>query len=104
MTTLRAEADASLSARVISRTALVYGAGADAALDRAPYVRAASSLNRFGDELAVIQDDANFLALIRLEPFTVRAVAFARGHEGMRLFDSHEALKVVFYPDGRGRW
>ncbi|MBA2565503.1 MAG: alcohol dehydrogenase catalytic domain-containing protein [Gemmatimonadetes bacterium] len=25
-------------------------------------------------------------------------------HEGMALFDSHEALKVVFYPDGKGSW
>lgn len=24
--------------------------------------------------------------------------------EGMRLFDSHEALKVAFYPDGKGTW
>jgi threonine 3-dehydrogenase len=24
--------------------------------------------------------------------------------EGMRAFDSHEALKVVFYPDGKGEW
>lgn len=24
--------------------------------------------------------------------------------EGMALFDSHEALKVVFYPDGKGAW
>jgi threonine 3-dehydrogenase len=24
--------------------------------------------------------------------------------EGMALFDSHEALKVVFYPDGKGEW
>jgi hypothetical protein len=25
-------------------------------------------------------------------------------YQGMRLFDSHEALKVVFYPDGKGEW
>ena len=24
--------------------------------------------------------------------------------EGMDLFDRHEALKVVFYPDGKGTW
>jgi hypothetical protein len=57
-------------------------------------VRAGSALNYFGDELAVIQDDANFLALIATDPFRVRAVPFARGEGGKRLFDDARGNKA----------
>jgi hypothetical protein len=87
VTPLRAERDARLAARIVSRTPLLYAAGADAALDRPRHVRAGSGLGHFGAELAVIQDDASFLALIAADTFHVRAVPFARGHAGKRLFD-----------------
>jgi hypothetical protein len=76
-----------LAARIVSRTPLLYAAGADATLDRPHHVRAGSALSYFGEELAVIQDDASFLALIAADTFLVRAVPFARGHRGKRLFD-----------------
>ncbi len=41
-----------------------YRQGANAAEDRPAHVRAGSSVNRFANKLAVVQDDANFVALI----------------------------------------
>jgi len=51
-------------------------------------------LNYFGDDLAVIQDDANFLALIDTRTLRVRAVPFARGHAKQRLFDDTRGNKA----------
>jgi hypothetical protein len=56
--------DARLAATVVERRPLWYCAGADAALDRPAHVRAGSSLAWLEGRLAVLQDDANFLALV----------------------------------------
>ena len=59
-----------LGARVVARRALRYARGADASLDRPLHVRAGSALARLeGGLLAVVQDDASFVALVdpRLE-------------------------------------
>jgi hypothetical protein len=57
--------------RVLSRTALVYDAGADAKSDRPAHVRAGSGccfvdIPGQGRRLAVVQDDAAFVALVRV--------------------------------------
>ncbi len=55
----------SRGAQVVARTPLLYSRGADASLDRPEHVRAGSALAALPDgRLAVIQDDASFLALI----------------------------------------
>jgi hypothetical protein len=54
-----------LTARVVARRKLLYARGADAALDRPLHVRAGSALVRLdGGMLAVVQDDASFVALV----------------------------------------
>lgn len=79
--------DPTLAAVVTSRTPILYGEGADAALDRPTYVRAGSSLARTRDGIAVVQDDANFIAIV--DPLTgrARAITLPAGHGGRRLFD-----------------
>jgi hypothetical protein len=87
---VRARVTPSLGARVIARTPLFYRAGADASLDRPAHVRAGSALARLdGETLAVVQDDASFLAILR-GASDVRAIALP-SHDGVRQFD-----------DGRG--
>ena len=82
--------DPSLTARVIGRQPLHYTGGADAALDQPGHVRAASSIAWIGGRYAIVQDDANFIAVLgpdgSLEPITLPA-----GMGGERQFD-----------DGRG--
>ncbi|MCC6623046.1 MAG: hypothetical protein IT385_17440 [Deltaproteobacteria bacterium] len=60
----------------------------DDAPDRTPHVRAASGIGWVGDRLAVIQDDASYLALV--DPKTARARSIALPHEvdGRRRFES----------------
>ena len=41
-----------------------YAAGVDSSLDRPGHIRAGSGLAWVGDRLAVVQDDANFIALV----------------------------------------
>lgn len=55
--------DPQLSARVLACTALAYDDGPNQTLDRPAFVRAASGLAAIGDQLAVLQDDAQFLGL-----------------------------------------
>ena len=57
--------DPSRGARVVARAPLLYERGPDAALDRPAHMRAGSALVALPDaRLAVIQDDACFLAVI----------------------------------------
>lgn len=78
-------------ARIIARQPLWYAEGADPAQDRPAHVRAASGIHWVGDRLAIIQDDARFIALVEPADLTVRALALPTGPGGVRLFD-----------DGRG--
>ncbi len=78
--------DDSLRATVVARKPLLYGDGADAALDRPAHVRAASSLARIGDALVVVQDDANFLGVLRPRSDAI-AVTLPPGRDGLRQFD-----------------
>jgi hypothetical protein len=78
----------------VRRTPLLYANGADIEADRPAHVRAASGLAWVGRQLAVVQDDANFVALIdRGAPHDARAVALARGADGRRQFDDRRGNK-----------
>jgi hypothetical protein len=79
--------DCALSATLVSRTPLFYTAGANPALDLPAYVRAGSSLAWFGDRLAVVQDDANAIALISPGSGAVEALPLPAGEGGLRQFD-----------------
>ncbi|MFM8333312.1 MAG: DUF6929 family protein [Candidatus Methylumidiphilus sp.] len=85
--------DAALSATVLSRRELRYAEGADAALDRPGHVRAGSSLAWFGRRIAVVQDDANFVALFDPDSGQVGAWTLPAGAGGRRQFDERRGNK-----------
>jgi hypothetical protein len=82
---LTASHDPSLSARIIRRTELVYRDGPSEKQDRLAFVRAASGIAWLKDELAVVQDDVNFIAILGKDG--VRSVAFPRGKNRRRRFE-----------------
>lgn len=88
-----ARVDPALEARVVTRKPLVYRDGADATLDRPAHVRAGSALVSLGDALAVIQDDASFLAIIDPPSGQARAIPFPGG--GVRQFDDTRGNKKL---------
>lgn len=103
--------DPALVARVVHRTPLHYRAGAEPALDRPAHVRAGSSVARIGRRLVVVQDDANFLALVEPRSGEVDAIPLEAGTGGVRQFDDvrgnkHDKLDleacVVVPDDERG--
>lgn len=85
--------DAALSATVLSRRELRYADGADAALDRPGHVRAGSGLAWLGRRIAVIQDDANFVALLDPDGGRVGAWTLPVGAGGQRQFDDRRGNK-----------
>ncbi len=85
--------DAALSATIVGRHALRYRAKAAAALDRPPHVRAGSSLTWVGARLGLVQDDANFVALVDPRTGLARAIALPPGEEGKRQFDDARGNK-----------
>jgi hypothetical protein len=88
MTTLvPARCDSTISARVVRRWPLFYTAGADDLLDRPAHVRAGSGLTSIGGRLAVVQDDASFVAFIEPTSRTVDSIALAACSSGQRQFD-----------------
>ena len=84
-----------LEARVVRRTPLLYGAGADPTLDRPAHVRAGSSLARIGSTLVIIQDDANFIALVDPETYAAYAIPLPAGADGKRQFDDQRGNKYL---------
>lgn len=70
-----------------------YAAGADAALDRPQHVRAASSVAWVGARLAVVQDDANFIALVDPATGLADAITLPVGEGDLRLFDDERGNK-----------
>jgi hypothetical protein len=72
-------------ARVTKRQPMNYVEGPCSKEDRPPHVRAASGLSRFREYIAVIQDDANWLALIDAEG-EVTAVPLPPSPKGDRVF------------------
>jgi hypothetical protein len=77
--------DPSLEARVTGCLAMVYEEGPSDEEDRPPHVRAASGLSAFREYLAVIQDDANWLALVDSEQ-RITAVPLPPSRGGDRVF------------------
>jgi hypothetical protein len=84
---VRARLDSTLAARVVRSVPLLYADGADPALDRPAHVRAASGMAPVGDRVAVVQDDANFIALADPETGRAAAVTLPAGEGGARQFD-----------------
>jgi hypothetical protein len=72
---------------------LLYEDGANAATDRPAHIRAASGLARVNDAIALIQDDANFVALIDVPSGRARAIPLPVGEGGLRLFDRDRGNK-----------
>ncbi len=87
---ITARHDPALSATVVRHTPLYYrdviGHG-----ERPPFVRAGSSLARLVDGLAVLQDDANYLALIDRNSVEAEALELPAGPGGHRVFDKDHA-------------
>src|SRR5262245_27235494 len=84
---IRAQCDPGLTAKVRQRWALYYTAGEDRHLDRPAHVRAGSGLTRLGNRLALIQDDANVVAIIDPVSMAVESVVLP-AHQGcIRQFD-----------------
>ena len=82
-----------LAAIVTSAVPLRYDDGADADADRPAHVRAGSGLAHIRGGLALIQDDANFVALVTPEPWRVRAINLQAGEGGGRQFDRSRGNK-----------
>ena len=71
-----------------------YAAGADPVVARPAHVRAASGIAWVGTRLAVIQDDANFVALVDPATGLAEAVALPPDPSGRRLFDDGRRNKA----------
>lgn len=86
-----------MSARVVRRVPLLYAEGADPALDRPAHVRAGSGLARLrtraGARVAVVQDDALFVAVVDPATGLAGAVALPAGPGGARQFDTTRGTK-----------
>lgn len=110
MTTIHGYPDPALRARVVRSIPLLYAHGADAALDRPAHVRAGSGIAWVGGLLAIVQDDADFIALVDPQSYSVRALALPAGEDGVRLFGTDRGNKqfkldleaCVTLPDGGG--
>lgn len=85
--TRTATLDPALSATIVERRPLAYRTKASAGLDRPPHVRAGSSLTWVGRRLGLVQDDANFVALVDSRTGLARAITLPAGEEGKRHFD-----------------
>lgn len=105
-----AQNDPALRARVVRTVPLTYAQGADPAVDRPAHVRAGSGLAWIGGVLAVMQDDANFVALADPATGLCRALTLPAGEGGVRQFDDMRGNKrfkldlesCVAVPDGQG--
>jgi hypothetical protein len=84
-TAFTASQDPRLEAVVTGSSEMIYVDGSSEEDDRPPFVLAASGLSMFREHLAVIQDDANWLALIDAEQ-RVSAVPLPPGPNGKRVF------------------
>ena len=82
-----ARLDPALTATILSRRSLRYRTVAHPSLDRPAHVRAGSSLTWVGARLGVVQDDANFVALVDPRTGLARSIALPAGAEGRRQFD-----------------
>src|SRR5262245_8474063 len=88
----RAELDPALGVRVLSVRELRYTTPAELGDDRPAHVRAASGLAFIGGRLAVIQDDAAFVAYVAGDEVT--SLALPRGAGGRRRFETELGNKM----------
>jgi hypothetical protein len=88
--------DPGLEARLTGTQAMVYSEGPSDEEDRPPHVRAASGLSAFMEYLAVIQDDANWLALIDKDQ-QVTAVPLPPSPNGDRVFSKKRGNRADKY-------
>ena len=88
-----ARLDPQLAATVVSRRKLTYRAGANATLDRPAHIRAGSSLAWLGGSLIVVQDDANFIAIVDPATGLAEAITLPAGEGGLRQFDDARGNK-----------
>ncbi len=93
-----AERDPALAAQLLDAgTPLRYAAGADDALDRPAHVRAGSGLAHVGARLAVVQDDAAFVALADPATGLADAVTLPADEDGRRRFEEARGNKQRKY-------
>jgi hypothetical protein len=84
--------DPRLKARILRTAPLLYTEGADPELDRPAHVRAGSGIAWVGNRLAVVQDDAAFLALVDPVTVEVRSIPL-EAENGVRQFDDERGNK-----------
>jgi hypothetical protein len=89
-----AREDSALRARIIETRALRYASGSVPSDDRPAHVRAGSALGWLGGRIAVVQDDANFVALVDPAHGHVDALTLAAGEGGARCFDDVRGNKA----------
>jgi len=87
-----ARPDPKLKATVVARRPLIYRDGAQPRADRPAHVRAGSSIARVPSGLAIVQDDANFVALVSTCG-EVMAIDLPPGVGGVRQFDDSRGNK-----------
>ena len=92
-------ATGSSAARVLSRRKLFYSDGADPTRDRPLHVRAGSGcafadIPGVGRRLAVVQDDASFIALVDCKGTRVDSIDLPAGRGGLRQFDKLRGNKM----------
>ena len=92
-TSRTASLDPTLSAVVVAQRPLYYAEGPDPDLDRPGHVRAGSSLAWVPGGIAVLQDDANFLAIVDPATAAVRSITLPAGEGGVRQFDQSRGNK-----------
>lgn len=78
---------------VVRQVPMRYAAGVDPSLDRPGHIRAGSGLAWVGDRLAVVQDDANFIALVDPTTGLADSIVLPAGVDGMRQFDAARGNK-----------
>ncbi|MFB6098143.1 MAG: hypothetical protein ABEK84_03335, partial [Salinibacter sp.] len=89
--TVQAVHDEALACHVVRSSPLTYDDAPHPEVeDRPPHVRAASSLVLLVDRYAIVQDDANFLALIDPDSHEVESHPLPAGPKGLRVFDYDE--------------
>lgn len=80
--------------RVVRRLALRYRGGSDPDHDRPAHVRAASALTAWRGQVAVVSDDASFVATVDLATGRCEPIALPAGPDGRRQFDAGRGNKA----------
>ena len=92
-TVVTARIDQTIAAVVVTESPLYYAEGADPLTDRPAHVRAGSGLATVPGGIALIQDDANFIALINPDDQRANAIPLPEGMGGLRQFDKRRGNK-----------